>query len=245
MLPTIIFAQSQGNGYGCWSEPLFDDNVADFEASPGCFEFSLNAGATPEALGWTPDLGWEAEVSATNRLGFEMGFYSTFSSSDKLHKTEAIATRTAISFQYTLHSSFQNAWATGADFYSPGWSRYYHDESPGWGVRPFLIYGKRKRGGFNSQWRISPGVELGADGLQWNLAFQNSIFWEKDHFCVGWETGAAIDGAPLAFGAPQVGIYFSNYSLFAGWWQSWYFNKNTGAGWLLLSLAYNWEKEGV
>ncbi len=239
-----LFSQTGKNSYQSWSEPLFDDNVADFKANPGSYEFSLNIGATPKGTGWMPNVGWEAEVVATRRLGFEMGFYSSLSNPNK-ETLQAEATQVAFCFQYNLTESKRNAWATGAEFYSPGWSRFNANENAGWSFRPFIIYGERQRGGFNSQWKLSPNIEFEEDGLQSTLFFQNASFLEKDGFSIGMELGSAFnDHEQLLFAAPQAGVYLGNYSLFAGWWQPFYFNETDADWFLLFSLSYTWEKKG-
>jgi hypothetical protein len=237
-----LFAQNGKGEYGCWSEPLFEDNIADFEAQPGSYEFSLNPGAYRSEDNWLPDIGWEAEVTVTHRLGFEMGFYSSWGRQNG-EAVLAEATQVAFCFQYMLAASKRTAWATGAEFYSPGWSKYALNNNSGWQFRPYLIYGQRRKGGFNSQWRFSPGVVIASDGLQGSAAFQNASFLEKEWFSIGMELGASVDGSTaLLFGAPQMGVSLGDFSLWVGWRQPWRFDKTKTEGLLLFSVSYFWEK---
>ncbi len=237
-----LFSQNAKHRYGDWTEPLFEDNVADFDASPGSFEFSTSYGMYPRQDGWTPDLGWEVEAVFNEKIGIETGFYSTWKRLDG-ESVQSIATRMAFAFQYTLSASNSEAWATGMDLLSPGWSSYGQRQSLGWGLKPNLIYGRKWQGGFDSQWRLTPQLEFFADGLGVSGTAQGAFFWQNDWLLTGIEFGGGMDGDSLfLFAAPQAGASVGDFSVWAGWWQPTYFATEASEGYLNLSICYNWER---
>ncbi len=237
-----LFAQNAKHRYGDWTEPLFEDNVADFDASPGSFELSTSYGAYPRLPGGSPDIGWEVEAVFNEKIGIETGFYSNWSSLGG-ESSQTVATRMAFAFQYTLSASNEKAWATGMDLLSPGWSRYGQRKSLGWGIKPNLIYGRKWRGGFDSQWRLTPLLEFSADGLRVSGTAQGALFWQNDWLLAGTEFGGGMDSSsPFLFVAPQIGVSLSDFSVWAGWWQPSFFANQLALGYLSLSLCYNWER---
>ena len=222
-----------------WSEPLFEDNAAEFDAQPGSFEFCTSFGSSPSLLGWRNDLSWEIEAMITKKFGIESGFYTTWlQQPDKKKETES--TRTAIGLQYTLKNTRREVWATGIDLLSPGWAPHGQQQAEGWGFKPNIIYARRWLGGFDSQWRLTPKFEISDKHWQFGGTVQGAFFWQNDWLSLGIELGGGLDKTPLAFAAPQVGIYLGAFSVWLGWWQPTYFRIENAAGYLSINLCYNW-----
>ncbi len=222
-----------------WSEPLFEDNAAEFDAQPGSFEFCTSFGSSPSLHGWRNDLSWEVEAMITKKLGIESGFYTTWlQQPDKIKQTES--TRTAIGLQYTLKNTRSEAWATGMDLLSPGWAPHGQQQAEGWGFKPNILYARRWLGGFDSQWRLTPKFEISNKDWQFGGTMQGAFFWQNDWLSLGIELGGGLDNTPLAFAAPQAGVYMGAFSVWLGWWQPTYFNLEKASGYLSINLCYNW-----
>ncbi len=161
-----------------WSEPLFEDNAAEFDAQPGSFEFCTSFGSSPSLFGWRNDLCWEVEAMITKKLGIESGFYTTWlQQPDKIKQTES--TRTAIGLQYTLKNTRSEAWATGIDLLSPGWAPRGQQQTEGWGFKQNIIYARRWLGGVDSQWRLTPKFEVSGKHWQFGGTVQGAFFLAK------------------------------------------------------------------
>ena len=227
-----------------WSEPFFEDNAAEFDAQPGSFEFCTSFGSSPSLFGWRNDLCWEVEAMITKKLGIESGFYTTWlQQPDKSKQTES--TRTAIGLQYTLKNTRSEAWAIGIDLLSPGWAPRGQQQVEGWGIKPNIIYGHRWLDGFDSQWRITPTFEISGNNWQFGSTVMGAFFWQNDWLSLGVEVGGGLEKTSFAFVAPQAGIYLGDFSVWLGWWHPTYFNIEKAAGYLSLSLCYNWEKSDM
>lgn len=243
------FAQTQT--YGGWSEPIFEDNAAEFDAPAGSFEFCAMYGTyRAEDKRWAHDFGWEAEVVFTKRFGIELGFYSTWSKQPPLSKTARYEptkqlefSGVAIGAQYILQKTERQIWATGIDFLGSNWSRYSLREMVEWGIKPNIIYGRKWSGGFDAQARLTPVLAFSDKKGQLMGTAQAAFFWQTKWCSLGTELGGGSDGLPLAFVAPQVGFYLADFSLWLGWWQPTYFKAEKAVGYFSINLCYNWKQD--
>ena len=236
---------AQTEAYRGWSEPFFNDNAAEFNAEAGSVEFSPYFGAFRSADGWGYDLGGEIEVVLTEKWAIEAGLYYTWfqrkgSPQQRIRQESAVAMRAALGVQYIFKNTTNQAWAVGADVLSPGWSPYLEAQTTGWGLKPNLIYGRRWRNGVDCQWRITPSFDYWNAAWQVGGTVQGAYFWQNDWLNIGIELGGGKEGVPLAFVAPQIGIYLGDFSVGLGFWQPTYFRKADAVGYWSFSVAYNW-----
>ena len=231
--------------YRGWSEPLFNDNAAEFDAGAGSFECTPYFGAfrSPNGLGY--DSGGEIEAVLSKKWAIETGFYYTWfqAKERQRQKTEnefVTATRAAFSGQYIFKNTINRVWAVGTDMLAPGWSSRGQQQTTGWGFKPNLIYGQRWRNGVDCQWRITPSFEYWKAVWRIGGTLQGAYFWQNDWLNMGIEVGGGKEAQPLAFVAPQVGVYLGNFSLWLGWWKPTYFQQAKAVGYLSFSLSYHW-----
>lgn len=238
----VIMAQK--STFATWSEPLFNDNVAEFDAKLGRIEFSPNFSINPSKYGWTHEIGWDVETLLTKKLGIQTGFYSTWVA--KADKTvQEVTNQLTVGFQYTLCNCGKEAWSVGLDLLSPDGAGHGLRQTMGWGFQPNFIYGRRWQGGFDSQWRLTPSFEYFDNNWQLGGIAQSAFFWQNDWLSVGIELGGGKTTVPLVFAAPQIGGYMGAFSIWLGWWQPAYFGKEKTAGYFNFTFTYNWDKDDM
>ena len=233
---------AQKNQYAAWSEPLFQDNVAEFDAKRGRIEFSPYFSAYPSDYGWEREAGWQVETMLTKKLGLQTGFYTTWAAkADKA--TKNMTNQLEVGLQYTFCDCGKKAWAVGLDLLSPDGTGRGQKQTMGWALQPNFIYGRRWQGGFDSQWRLTPSFEYFEKNWQIGGTVQGAFFWQNDWVSLGIELGGGKTTQPLVFAAPQVGGYLGAFSVWLGWWQPAYFSSEKPTGYFNFTLTYNWDKE--
>ncbi len=227
-----------------WTESLVSDNVTNFNAAPGSYEFSVEPGYSNLHGTWASEIGWDVATTLSPRLGLSTGF-STSGLHTVENRMQARQTNVELAIQYLFAGKYNKMWVASLKAKPPTWFSETPDLARGWVLEPSLLFAKEWMKHFSTRLRFSPGIEWNSTLFEPFGNMHIAAFWQGKYFGIGNEAGIYSGrNTQQLYVAPQVHFSARKIALSIGY----QFSEEINDRWdrsnqrVILRMSYLWSR---